>query len=145
MHRKVSVWQNNYLITNHSLCRKITTHTRYVYLYNMQYVSTHWFLQTRGSVCSSDVMWLLIPCCQRLRSSISNIPVSYTLCREYRVVRNRYSRLLITCKDRLCANLHVQERSTNITLQCQYLAFTWRHRSPMMTPQCYVRKDRPCR
>ena len=43
---------------------------------------------------------------------------SYTLGREYRVVRNRYSRLLFTSEDRLCANLHVQEQSTNMTSQC---------------------------
>ena len=34
--------------------------------------------------------------------------ISYTLSREYRVVRNRYSRLLFTSEDRLCANLHAQ-------------------------------------
>ena len=33
---------------------------------------------------------------------------SYTLSREYRVARYRYSRLLFTGEDRLCANLHVQ-------------------------------------
>ena len=36
-------------------------------------------------------MWLII--------------ISYTLSREYRVVRYRYSRLLFTSEDRLCANL----------------------------------------
>ena len=40
---------------------------------------------------------------------------SYTLGREYRVIRKRYSRLLFTSKDRLCANLRVQEQSTNMT------------------------------
>ena len=44
--------------------------------------------------------------------------LSYTLGREYRVMRNRYSRLLFTSEDRLCANLHVQEQSTNMTSQC---------------------------
>ena len=34
---------------------------------------------------------------------------SYTLGREYPVMRNRYSRLLFTSEDRLCANLHVQD------------------------------------
>ena len=34
---------------------------------------------------------------------------SYTLSREYRVVRIRYPRLLFTSEDRLCANLRVQE------------------------------------
>ena len=33
---------------------------------------------------------------------------SYTLSREYRVARYRYSRLLFTSEDRLCANLRVQ-------------------------------------
>ena len=60
--------------------------------------------------------------------------VSYTLSREYRMVRNRYSRLLFTIEDRLCANLRVQEQSTNMTSQC--LAFAWRHRSTVMTSQC---------
>ena len=35
---------------------------------------------------------------------------SYTLGREYRVMRNRYSWLLFTSEDRLCANLRVQEQ-----------------------------------
>ena len=34
--------------------------------------------------------------------------------REYRVMRNRYSRLLFTSEDHLCANLRVQEQSTNM-------------------------------
>ena len=42
------------------------------------------------------------------------LKVSYTLSREYRVVRNRYSRLLFTGEDRLCVNLQVQEQSTII-------------------------------
>ena len=50
---------------------------------------------------------------------------SYSLSREYRVVRNRYSRLLFTSEDRLCANLRVQEQSTNMTSQYQYPTFTW--------------------
>ena len=33
--------------------------------------------------------------------------ISYTLSHEYRVVSNRYSRLLFTSEDRLCANLCV--------------------------------------
>ena len=49
---------------------------------------------------------------------VSATMISYTLGREYRVVRNRYSRLLFTSEDRLCANLHVQEQSTNMTSQC---------------------------
>ena len=43
----------------------------------------------------------------------------YTLSRENRVVRNRYSRLLFTSEDRFHANLRVQEQSTNMTSQCQ--------------------------
>ena len=34
--------------------------------------------------------------------------LSYTLSREYQVARYRYSRLLFTSEDRLCANLRVQ-------------------------------------
>ena len=45
--------------------------------------------------------------------------ISYTLSREYRVVRNRYTRLLFTNGDLLRANLHVQEQSTNMASQCQ--------------------------
>ena len=71
--------------------------------------------------------------------------ISYTLGREYRVMRNRYSRLLFTSEDRLCANLRVQEQSRNMTSQCQYLAFAWRHRSTVVTSQCEVRKGRPWR
>ena len=64
-----------------------------------------------------------------------NMQISYTLSHEYWLVRNRYSRLLFTNEDRLCANLPVQEKSTNMTWQCQCLAFTWRHRSTVMTSQ----------
>ena len=60
---------------------------------------------------------------------------SYTLSREYRVVRYRYSRLLFTSEDRLCANLHVQEQSTNMTSQCQCPTFAWRHISTVVTSQ----------
>ena len=45
--------------------------------------------------------------------------ISYMLNREYRVVRNRYSRLLFTSEDRLCTNICVQEQPTNMTSQCQ--------------------------
>ena len=41
-------------------------------------------------------------------NSIPIISISYTLSREYRVARYRYSRLLFTSEDRLCANLRVQ-------------------------------------
>ena len=46
------------------------------------------------------------------------VTISYTLGRGYLVMRNRYSRLLFTSEDRLCANLRVQEQSTNVTSQC---------------------------
>ena len=62
--------------------------------------------------------------------------ISYTLSREYRVMRNRYSWLLFTSEDRLCANLRVQEQLTNMTSQYQCLAFAWRYRSTVMTSQC---------
>ena len=62
-----------------------------------------------------------------------NIKTSYKLSHEYRVKRNRYSWLLFTSEDRLCANLHVQEQLTNMTSQCQCFAFAWRHRSFVMT------------
>ena len=65
-----------------------------------------------------------------------NMEISYTLSREYRVVRSRYSRLLFTNEDRLCANSRVREQSTNMTSQCQCPAFAWRHRSFVMTSQC---------
>ena len=45
--------------------------------------------------------------------------ISYTLSREYRVARSRYSRLLFTSEDRISANLRVQEQSTNMTSQCR--------------------------
>ena len=63
-------------------------------------------------------------------------PFSYTLSREYRVAGYRYSRLLFTSEDRLCANLRVQWQSTNMTSQYQFLTFAWRHRSILMTSQC---------
>ena len=69
-------------------------------------------------------------------SKEDKICLSYTLSREYWVVRNRGSRLLFTNEDRLCTNLRVQEQSTNMTSQCQCLAFAWRHRSTVMTSQC---------
>ena len=62
---------------------------------------------------------------------------------EYQVAINRYSRLLFTCEDRLCATLRVQKQSTKMTSQCQCPSFAWRHRSTLGTSQCYVRKDRP--
>ena len=63
------------------------------------------------------------------------IGYSYTLSREYRVMRYRYSRLLFTSEDRICANLRVQEQSTNMTSQYQCPTFAWRHRSTVVTSQ----------
>ena len=57
---------------------------------------------------------------------------SYTLSCEYRVVRNWYSQLLFTSEDRVCANLRVQEQSTNMTSQCQCLAFARSHKSTVI-------------
>ena len=65
------------------------------------------------------------------------IPVSYTLIREYRVERNRYSWLLFTSEDRLYVNLRVQEQLTNMISQCQYFTFTWRHKSSVVMSQCF--------
>ena len=50
-------------------------------------------------------------------TTITRNNVSYTLGREYRVMRNRYSRLLFTSEDRICANLRVREQPTNMTSQ----------------------------
>ena len=91
------------------------------------------------SLCPQDIRshyhkWILLTKSQLCR--IFMISFSYTLSREYRVVRNRYSRLLFTNEDRICANLRVQEQSTNMTSQCQGLAFAWRYRSTVMTSQC---------
>ena len=62
--------------------------------------------------------------------------VSYTLSREYRVVRYWYSWLLFTNEDLLCANLRVQEQSTNMMSQCQCPTFVWRYRSIVVMSQC---------
>ena len=90
-------------------------------------LTTRIFYDTRVSVGACGCQW---PYMFGVRTS-----VSYTLRREYRVVRSRYSRLLFTSEDRICANSRVQEQSTNITSQCQCLAFAWRHRSVVMTSQ----------
>ena len=76
-----------------------------------------------------------------------DIIVSYTLSRECRVVSNRYSRSSFTSEDRICANLSVQEQSTNMTSQCQYptLAWCYIHVSTVVKSQCLVREDRPLR
>ena len=67
----------------------------------------------------SLTMWKLIlspkPSSWESYSISSMKTLSYTLGREYRVMRNRYSRLLFTSEDRLCANLRAQEQSTNMT------------------------------
>ena len=73
----------------------------------------------------------------------SMIWFSYTLSREYRVTRNRYSRLLFTREDRLCTKLHVQGQSVNMTSQCQYPTVVSRHRYTVVASQYIVRKDRP--
>ena len=62
--------------------------------------------------------------------------------RESRVVRNRYSRLLFTNEDRLCANLRVHEKSDEYGVICQYLAIAWRHRSFMKTSQCLFKNTK---
>ena len=64
--------------------------------------------------------------------------ISYTLNPEYRVVRNRYTRLLFTSEFHLCANLCVQEQSTNMTSQYQYPTFAWRHGSTAETSEKFV-------
>ena len=48
---------------------------------------------------------------------IKRVNISCTLSHEYRVVKNLYLRLLFTSENRLCANLRVQEKSTNMTSQ----------------------------
>ena len=55
--------------------------------------------------------------------------ISYTLSREYRVVRNRYSRLLFTDEDRLCANLREQEYDVTMPIPhvCMTSQINWRH------------------
>ena len=79
--------------------------------------------------CSTLINW----CCEDLGSD--GILLYYTLSSEYRVVRNRYSRLLFTSEDRLCANLRVQEQSGNMTSQCQCPTFAWLHRTTVVTSQ----------
>ena len=79
--------------------------------------------------CSTLIDW----CCEDLGSD--GILLYYTLSSEYRVVRNRYSWLLFTSEDRLCANLRVQEQLGNMTSQCQCPTFAWRHRTTVVTSQ----------
>ena len=98
-------------------------------------------------------MWIEadIPCINFITIGIMHSPqplawsdkqISYSLSREYRVARDRYSRLSFTSDDRFCANLCVQQQSTNMT-SCQYPMFEWRHRPTVVTSQYYIRKDRP--
>ena len=83
------------------------------------YELTHWGRDEAGAIS---------------QTSFSNA-FSYMLRREYRVVRYRYSRLLFTSEDCLCANLRVQEQSTIMTSQCQCPTFAWHHRSTVVTSQ----------
>ena len=69
---------------------------------------------------------------------------TYTPNREYRVVGNRYSRLLITSGDPLWDNLRVQEHSMHMASQCQCVAFARRHVLTVVTSQWYVRKKVFC-
>ena len=79
--------------------------------------------------------WFETPSCPLWSHCNEMVQCSYTLSREYRVVRYRYSRLLFTSEDRLFANLRVQEQSTNMTSQWQCPTFVWRHRSTLVTSQ----------
>ena len=54
-----------------------------------------------------------------------------TLSRENRVVRNRYSRLSFTSKDRLCTKT-IDEYDVTIPVP----TFAWRHKSTVVTSQC---------
>ena len=56
------------------------------------------------------------------------------------MLRSLYARLFFTGEHQLNGNLRVQEQSTNITSQWQYLALTWRYRTLVMTSQYQVRK-----
>ena len=67
---------------------------------------------------------------------------SYMLSCEYRVLRNQYLHLLFTSEDRLCANLRMQEQSTNMTSQCQYPTLAWCHRSTVVTSQCNAKSEK---
>ena len=68
---------------------------------------------------------------------------SYMLSREYRVVKNRYSRLLFTSKDRLCANLRKKNwrirrhnastsRSRDVTDHLRWRNERWRNERSMI-------------
>ena len=52
---------------------------------------------------------------------------SYTLSREYHVVRNRYLQLLFTSEDRLCINLREQELVMRFTNDLySWLRHSWK-------------------
>ena len=74
--------------------------------------------------------------CLRMTTHLKAIySISYMLCHEYRVARNQYSWLLFTSEDCFCANLHMQQQSTNMMSQYQYPTFVWHHRSTVVTSQ----------
>ena len=76
---------------------------------------------------------LLVMIFQPMREDMAQGKVfSSTLSREYRVVTNRYSRLLFTGGDRLCANLRVQEPSRIWRQTCSTSIFARRHRSAVV-------------
>ena len=100
------------------------------------YATAYWCMFAKSN-CSMEFCWYHK---SLLNSQKYITKVSCTLSREYRVVRGRYSQLLFTSEDRLCAISRVKEQSTNMTSQCQCLAFAWRHRSAMMTSQYWVKK-----
>ena len=54
--------------------------------------------------------------------------LSYTLSRENQVVRNRYSRLLLTSEDRLCAYSRMQRTIDEYDVTMPVAAFAWCHR-----------------
>ena len=66
---------------------------------------------------------------------------SYTLSREYRVLRNRYSWLLFTSENRFYVNLRLQEQSANMTPQ--YTTFASRHRSTVVGDVTRLSQKRP--
>ena len=79
----------------------------------------------QNNVTTALTLWLSFICINvwmyhdiGYQNNTRMMTISYTLSREYRMVRYRYSRLLFTSEDRLCANLRVQEQSTNMTSQC---------------------------
>ena len=75
-------------------------------------------------------------------SSAESVSISSTLHSEYRVVGNRYSRLLFTSEGQLYASFLLQEQSEYMTSQYQYLVFAWRHGTSVLTSQCKVSNSR---